>query len=114
MADLEEKDMVERWSKGKIINHKNNTISMSANALQCMGFDHQLLVHFVGNAHADGKIMNMNGPRQKLPQYLLVNSLEQLKENVYFYFLWGDSLNAYTASLEGKQINIDLNLFDHE
>ena len=65
-------------------------------------------------SNASTNIANVNSTRQKLPQYLLVSDLAQLKENVHFYFLWGDNTNPHTGSLNGKFLDITLNLYNQD
>ncbi|CAB3977963.1 Hypothetical predicted protein [Paramuricea clavata] len=110
MANGETKKISGRWSEGTLTNYKNNSISMSGNALQAMVFDDHLLTHMFGNATVN--TVNINHTKKKLPQYLLVRDLAQLKENVIFYVLWGDNKNIHTGSLNGKQITLVLNLFE--
>ena len=72
------------YGKGTItaVDGVKNT-PMSDNALQCMGWSKQLLTTFinvVGNTHY------IDGTRQKLPQFMLVSDLEQLKKTCTSFF----------------------------
>jgi hypothetical protein len=70
---------------------------MNLNALQAVTWADHLIVQMYRNAYVN--TTNINAARQKLPQYLLVSDLAQLKENVHFYFLWGDNTNHLWISL---------------
>jgi hypothetical protein len=85
---------------------------MSANALQAVTWSDHLIIQLYSNATTN--VANVNSTRQKLPQYLLVSDLTQLKENVHFYFCWGDNSNAHTGTLNGKFLDISLNLYNQD
>lgn len=112
MANNETKNVLGRWTKGQITNVKDNTIVMSANALQAVTWSDHLIIQLYSNATIN--VANVNSTRQKLPQYLLVSDLTQLKENVHFYFCWGDNINTHTGSLNGKFLDISLNLYNQD
>ena len=105
MIDEEIKNVDE---KGKIINFKNNVISMKSNALQCVTWaDHMLArIYF--------QLVTNQTDRRKLPQYLIVNDLAQLRENVFFYFVWYDGLTENTKQLSdvNKYLELTFRLFN--
>jgi hypothetical protein len=89
----------------KITNQKDpaTSIAMSANALQCITWGEHLLVNC--------SVYNINSGKQKLPQYMLVSDLKQLKENILFHVLWGDNNSNHSNDISSKFMDITLNLF---
>jgi hypothetical protein len=85
--------------KGKITNFKNNTISMRKDALQCVTWSDHMLSRIYYQQHF--RAMTENSTRKKLPPYLLVNDVAELRENVFFYFIWSDNLTENTKYLSG-------------
>ncbi|CAB3996215.1 Hypothetical predicted protein [Paramuricea clavata] len=113
MANNETKNVLGRWTKGTITNVKGNIIAMDNTAIQGITWCDRLLIQIYGNG--DTNTDNVNNTRQKLPAYLLVNDLTQLKENVQFYFLWGDNTDAHTKVINTwwkiRHLDLYFNLF---
>jgi hypothetical protein len=86
MIHDEEKNVRE---KGKITNFKNNTISMKKNAMQCVTWSDHMLSRIYYQQHF--RAITENFTRKKLPTYLLVNDVAELRENAFFYFIWADN-----------------------
>jgi hypothetical protein len=101
MADNEVKKV-----KGlTITNHQDVTtnISKASNALQCLTWAHYVL----GSLNT----AQLNGPKHKLPHYILVDDLAELRENVFFRVLWNDNRHHRDDSILDKYIDITFNLF---
>ncbi|CAB3996214.1 Hypothetical predicted protein [Paramuricea clavata] len=81
MANNETKNVVGWWTTGTITNYKGNVIAMDNTAIQGITWYDHLLIQLYGNGTDNTN--NLNATRQKLPQYLLVNDLAQLKENTW-------------------------------
>jgi hypothetical protein len=98
--------------KGKITNFKNNTISMKPYALQCVTWADHMLARVYYQQHF--RAITENDTRKKLPPYLLVNDLVQLRENVFFYFIWSDNKTENTKYLSDthKFLEITFGLSD--
>jgi hypothetical protein len=106
MADNEVKNVKGVGTTIKITNQKDHTtsISMSANALQCMAWGQHLL--------ANCSFRNINSSKRKLPQYILVSDLTQLKENILFHVLWHSNELFYPTPLLSKHyLDITYSLF---
>ena len=106
MADNEVKKVKGVGATMTITNHKDHTtnISMDSNALQCVTWGHCVL-----GSLSDTRL---NGPKHKLPHYILVSDLTQLRENVFFHVLWSDNKrHHYNHAAGGKFIDITFNLF---
>jgi hypothetical protein len=110
MADGDTKVVNNVYGKGTITAVSGvKNVSMSASALQCFGWSDQLLATFHKDINTDHN--NINATRQRLPHFMLERDLEQLKQNVHLYILWGNRKNTYTQQLNGKYFEITLNLF---
>ncbi|CAB3977393.1 Hypothetical predicted protein [Paramuricea clavata] len=113
MANNETKNVFGRVSKGTITNIKGNTIAMDSHAIQGITWNDHLLTQIFGNGTVNTN--NVNNTPQKLPSYLFVNDLAHLKENVQFYFLWGDNTDNHTKTIEGwphqRYLDLYFNLF---
>ena len=106
MADNEVKKVKGVGATMTITNHKDHTtnISMDSNALQCVTWGHCVL-----GSLSDTRL---NGPKHKLPHYILVSDLTQLRENVFFHVLWSDNKrHHFNHAAGGKFIDITFNLF---
>jgi hypothetical protein len=106
MADNEVKKVKGVGAMITITNHQDHTtnISMDSNALQCVTWGHCVL-----GSLSDTRL---NGPKHKLPHYILVSDLTQLRENVFFHVLWSDNKrHHFNHAAGGKFIDITFNLF---
>ena len=110
MADNEVKVVEE---KGKITNFRNKkSLVMRKDALQCVTWSDHMLARIYYQQHF--RAMTENSTRKKLPAYLLVNDVAQLRENVFFYFIWADNLTENTKYLSSsnKHLEITFALFN--
>ena len=106
MADNEVKKVKGVGATMTITNHKDHTtnISMDSNALQCVTWGQHLL--------ANCSPRNINSSKRKLPQYILVSDLAQLKENILFHILWNSNEIFYHTPLLPKYyVDITFSLF---
>ena len=112
MANKETKTVLGLRSEGKITNFKNNGINMVHNTLQCVTWCDHMITRVYYQQHF--QVISENTTRQKLPLYLLVNNLTQLRENAFFYFIWNNNSteNTKLLSASGKYLELTLNLFD--
>jgi hypothetical protein len=111
MANNETKTVLGQRSEGKITNFKNNSINMKPYALQSVTWSDHMITRVYYQQHF--RALTENSTRQKLPLYLLVNNLAQLRENVFFYFIWSDNSTENTKYLSAtsKYLELTLNLF---
>jgi hypothetical protein len=100
MVDNEVKSVKGLGTKIKITTH--GTTDLTPGALQCLGWGCSLLCN----------LNNQYMLKQKLPQYILVDDLTQLNENIYFHILWSDNNSIQKHSNDAtKFVDITLNLF---
>ena len=112
MGNNETKRVLGQRSEGIITNFKNNSINMKHYALQSVTWSDHMIARIYYQQHF--RVITENSTRKKLPGYLLNNNMEQLRENVFFYFIWSDNstVNTKLLSSTGKYLELTLNLYD--